>query len=178
MPLRIALCGLAGSGKSTAADYLVSRHKFKRLSYAAPIKKMLRVLLIESGATLVESIEMTEGRLKELPSPYLCGNSARYAMQSLGTEWGRELIGSEIWRRILINKVRTYGSTPVVVDDLRFPNEAEALKAEGFVIVRIKRSENAISAPHSSEGQEFEVDLTIQNDGSLQELESALDSLQ
>ncbi|WP_346927659.1 hypothetical protein, partial [uncultured Arthrobacter sp.] len=40
----IGLSGFAGSGKSTVANYLVEEHGFTRLSFAAPLKKMLRTL--------------------------------------------------------------------------------------------------------------------------------------
>jgi hypothetical protein len=176
MLTRIALCGLAGSGKSTAADYFVLRHQFKRLSYAAPIKRMLRSLLIEGGAGFMEAAEMTDGRLKEFPTPFLCGHSPRYALQTLGTEWGRDIISSDIWRRILLNKVRKH-SGPVVVDDLRFPCEAEALREEGFLIVRIIRADSGTDSGHSSEMQEFPVDLTIQNDGLVCDLHAKLEAL-
>jgi len=175
MPSRIALCGLAGSGKSTAADYFVSRHKYQRLSYAAPIKRMMRALLIEAGAGLLETIEMTDGKLKELPTPYLCGHSTRYAMQTLGTEFGRDIIGQDIWRRILLKKVAEFPR--VVVDDLRFPNEAESLKENGFLIVRIIRAEAGTDFGHSSEWQEFDVDLTITNDGFVSDLHAKLEGL-
>jgi hypothetical protein len=175
MPSRIALCGLAGSGKSTAADYFVSRHGYKRLSYAAPIKRMMRALLIEAGASLVETIEMTDGKLKELPTSYLCGHSTRYAMQTLGTEFGRNIIGQDIWRRILLNKVSEFPR--VVVDDLRFPNEAESLKAEGFIIVRIIRADSGTNSAHSSEQQQFDVDLTITNDGLVADFHAQLEGL-
>ena len=34
----IGICGLIGSGKDTAADYLVNFHEFRRLSFAASLK--------------------------------------------------------------------------------------------------------------------------------------------
>jgi hypothetical protein len=179
MPSRIALCGLAGSGKSTAADYFVSLHGFKRLSYAAPIKRMLRSLLIEAGAGFMEAVEMTDGKLKELPSPFLCGHSPRYALQTLGTEFGREIIGPDIWRRILLNKVRKH-SCPLVVDDARFGDEIVDLRQAGFLIVRIDRGNCESDSParsHSSEKQELPVDLTIQNDSSVEDLHIKLQKL-
>ena len=177
MPSRIALCGLAGSGKSTAADYFVTRHGFRRLSYAAPIKRMIRSLLIEGGAGFIETTEKVDGFHKEDPTQFLCGKSARYAMQTLGTEWGRDLIGKDIWRRILLNKVHKLHDTPVVVDDLRFPCEAESLKAEGFLIVRIIRAASGTFSGHSSEAQGFPVDLTLTNDGLVSDLHRSLEDL-
>jgi hypothetical protein len=172
---RIALCGLAGSGKSTAADHLVRTHRFVRLSYASPIKRMVRSLLVEAGAGFIEAVEMVDGKLKELPTPFLCGHSPRYALQSLGTEWGRDIIAPDLWRRILLNKVRKFGTHPVVVDDLRFPNEAQALRAEGFLIIRIIRTNSWTESAHSSEQQEFPVDITLTNDGLVSDLYAKID---
>jgi hypothetical protein len=176
MPYRIALCGLAGSGKSTAAEYLVSRHRFKRLSYAAPIKRMLRSLLIEAGAGFIEAAEMTDGKLKELPTPFLCGHSPRYAMQNLGTEYGRDIIGPDIWRRILLNKVRK-NSGPVVVDDARFGDEIADLREEGFLIVGMDRPGAGTNSFHSSEQQDLPVDLFLNNSRDVSHLHALIEEL-
>jgi hypothetical protein len=175
-PHLIGLCGLAGSGKSTAAQYLVSRHHFRRLSYAAPIKRMLRVFLDEAGVGLFTSKEMTDGNLKETPCEALAGHSPRWAMQTLGTEWGRDLIAQDIWRKILLGKVRKCleAGISVVVDDVRFENEVQGLKAEGFTIVGVKRPGTAIG-DHSSESQLLSFDRILLNDGSMEKLHADLD---
>lgn len=173
----IAFTGFAGAGKSTAADYLVGHHQFHRLSYASPIKRMMRCLLIEAGAGLMEAVEMVDGKQKETPTSYLCGKSPRYALQTLGTEWARDLIAPDIWRRILLHKVELQGGHPVVVDDLRFPDEAAALKAEGFTLIRITRAGSGTKSGHSSEGQDFPVDITLENNGPTDDLCKKLSSL-
>ena len=172
---RIALTGLARSGKSTAAEYLVKRYHFQRLSYAAPIKRMIRCLLIESGAGFVEAHEMVDGIHKEQETPLLQGRSPRYALQQLGTEFGRNIIAQDIWRAILLRKVR-HSLRPVVVDDLRFADEASDLKAEGFTLIRIVRSGAGTSSLHVSEAQEFDVDHVVENTGDLSALFAQIDS--
>jgi hypothetical protein len=173
---RIALTGLARSGKSTAADYLVKRYHFQRLSYAAPMKRMIRCLLIESGAGFVEAHEMVDGIHKEEGTHLLQGRSPRYALQNLGTEFGRHLIAPDIWRAILLRKVR-HSQHPVVVDDLRFADEAADLKAEGFTLIRIVRPGSGTTLSHVSEGQEFDVDHVIENTGDLSTLFAQIDTL-
>jgi len=177
MPSRIALCGLAGSGKSTAAKFFVDQHGFKRLSYASPIKRMMRGLLIEAGAGFYEAVQMVDGDLKETPTHFLANHSVRYGLQTLGTEWGRQLICPDIWRKILLNKVQKFSSVSICVDDLRFANEAEALMEQGFKIVRIIRANSGINSVHSSESQQFPVDMTIQNDGLVSDLHAQLEGL-
>ena len=51
----IGLTGFAEVGKSTVAGYLVKEHGFTRLSFAAPLKKMLRQLNPIMGASLVSA---------------------------------------------------------------------------------------------------------------------------
>lgn len=174
---RIAFTGLAGSGKSTAADYLVSKHRFHRLSYASPMKRMMRCMLIEAGAGLMEAVEMVDGKLKEVPTEFLAGKSPRYALQTLGTEWARDLIAQDIWRRILLHKVEMQAGHPVVVDDLRFADEAVGLKKAGFTIIRMCRNGSGTGSSHRSEGQEFDVDLTLDNDEEISSLHAQLDVL-
>ena len=52
-------------------------------------------------------------------------------MQTLGTEWGRECIGPEVWVDVWKSNVQKWldGGLNVVVDDMRFPNEWDAVKA-------------------------------------------------
>ncbi len=135
----IAFIGPAGCGKSTAAAALVSggyiRHRF-----AGPLKAMLRAL----GLTREE----VDGNLKETPSALL-GCTPREAMQSLGTQWGREMIHGDLWMRAWINGLPTEGL--IVVDDCRFPNEAEAVRRLDGTIVRVIRPGWKYESEHESE---------------------------
>lgn len=78
-----------------------------------------------------------EGDLKEVPCDHLCGKTPRYAMQTLGTEWGRVLIGDDLWTDAWHSKVAKVDGA-VVTDDCRFPNEAHALKFKGGELVKLK----------------------------------------
>jgi hypothetical protein len=64
--------------------------------------------------------------------------AVRKLLQLVGTELGRELIGYEnVWVDKLIQ--RALHIENAVVDDCRFPNEAEALRRHGFTIIRVER---------------------------------------
>lgn len=157
----IAFTGLAGSGKSTAAQHLVKNNGFQRLRFAGPLKDMMRAL----GLTEAE----IEGDRKETPCELLGGKTPRYAMQTIGTEWGRDLIASDLWIRAFNAALaKVPEGVPVVVDDCRFPNEADAIVAAGGVLVRVVRpGAGAGAAGHSSEGQQLPAVGEIQNDVSL-----------
>jgi hypothetical protein len=153
----IAFTGLAGAGKSTAAAHLVKCHGFERVRFAGPLKAMLGAL----GCTL----EQIDGSEKETPCDLLCGKTPRQAMQWLGTEFGRNMIGDDLWIRAWKAAVdRLPAGVPVVVDDLRFPNEAEAVRAVGGFIVRIDRPGAGTTSTHVSEQHRIEAAATLRND--------------
>lgn len=161
----IGLTGLMNSGKTTIADYLIVQHGFTRLKFAAGLKDMMRALgLLESEI---------EGALKEVPSAQLNGRTPRYAMQTLGTEWGRVHMGQDFWVNLLVQKVHSfYGGKDVVIDDCRFPNEAAAIQRDLMGEVwRVVRGNGAVGT-HASEAEQraINADLTVMNNGTLDEL--------
>lgn len=165
----IALTGLAGSGKSTAAAILAERHGLARVRFAGPLKAMLRAYLAEVGVAPVVIESMIEGQLKELPNAYLCGRSPRYAMQQLGTAWGRDLMASdfwiEAWQHAVVDALER-GAPGIVVEDCRFGNEVAAVRALNGLVLRIDRPGlTAIAGGHVSEGQDLKPDHVVLNDG-------------
>lgn len=171
-PLVISLYGYKGSGKSIAADYLTDHFGFVRIKFAGSLKGMLRTLGLTD-----DEIEGTE---KEMPCELLGGKTPRCAMQTLGTEWGRQLISKDLWVNAWKRNVQDWQETEldVVVDDMRFPNEVEAVKALGGVLVKLVRKESTDDA-HVSEASidSFVSDYTIVNKGSLEDLYDALNDL-
>ena len=123
----IGLIGGPGSGKSYVADLLGQRWGYSLVKMSAPLKDMLR------GLGLTE--DEIEGDLKEEPCALLSGRTPRYAMQTLGTEWGRELISPTLWADLWRHRLGPLSR--IVVDDVRFPNEVELIREEGGLILRV-----------------------------------------
>jgi energy-coupling factor transporter ATP-binding protein EcfA2 len=166
MPL-IAICGLKGSGKSTLAKEIAKLNPdIQRTSFAKPIYLMIEILLIYQGAS-PEEIEylFTDG--KEEPTEYLGGKSVRYALQTLGTEWGRNLIDEDLWVDAWDRYYLHGGFPSTAIDDMRFPNESKRVNLRGGTRVRVERPGVELDSQHVSEsGQsKVEVDYTIVNDG-------------
>ncbi len=123
----IGLIGRKGSGKDTAAATLL-QSGYANVKFAGPLKAMLRALLAYQGVDEATIERMIEGDLKERGTPYLAGHSPRYAMQTLGTEWGRNIIADDYWVSIAIQLA---SERPSVITDTRFPNEKDAIEAAG-----------------------------------------------
>lgn len=164
LPRVVALTGAAGSGKSTAADYLIRQHGYERVKFAGPLKDMCRAI----GLTE----DHIEGRLKEVPSDMLCGKTPRHLMQALGTELGRNMIGEDFWIRLWLHRVA--GAGRVVVDDLRFPNEAAAVRSLGGVIIKLE-GRGGIAGTHASEAGCGTHDAVVVNDGGMVDLYAGVD---
>lgn len=179
----VALTGLKGSGKSEVAKHLVDNCGFVRGKFAGPLKEMLRALLRWQGADADEIEEMVEGSLKEEPSFYLNDATPRHAMQTLGTEWGRELIHPDLWVDIEEDRLeRMHGrDVKVVLDDLRFPNEVKFVERHKGVIWRVERpveiSSDDVAAQHISENYHIIPHARLLNDRDLQSLYAMTDAV-
>lgn len=127
----IGIIGVAGSGKTLVAKHLIDRYGFARRRFAEPIKRMLRSGLGLSDAQL-------DGADKLQTLPEFGGATPRLLMQTLGTDWGRRHVHPDIWVECWRRDVLAAGSL-VVCDDVRFPNEAAAVKALGGTLWRVYR---------------------------------------
>lgn len=166
----IAFTGLAGAGKTTAAMHLVKHRGFHRVRFAGPLKAMMAAL----------GLDQTEidGDRKELPCDLLCGKTPRQAMQWLGTEFGRNLIGPDLWIRAWQAAVAAQpAGVPVVVDDCRFPNEADAIRVLGGTLVRIERPGAGTASVHESEQHVLPYDRILQNTTTEWNLRASVDVL-
>jgi hypothetical protein len=96
-------------------------------------------------------------------------------MQTLGTEWGRQLISPTLWVDAWMAAALTARGA-VIADDVRFADEADAVRALGGIVVLIRRTdgEPTIHNQHASEQLDLVADVTIDNAGSKVALGRAL----
>lgn len=166
----IGIVGVAGSGKTLVARHLVERYGFVRRRFAEPLKRMLRVGLGLTDAQL-------DGDQKTVPLPEFGGATPRTLMQTLGTEWGRRLIDPNLWVACWTRDVLTTGGL-VVCDDVRFGNEAAAVKALGGLLWRVYRP-GLVTMDHASERSQRDIveDALLNNATTIADLLRSVDLL-
>jgi energy-coupling factor transporter ATP-binding protein EcfA2 len=138
----IALTGPKGSGKSTFAKLANKYANGEIYSFASPLKEMLRLILPPEAFT-------PDG--KEEPTLGLCGKSPRYLMQTHGTEWGRKTIGEDIWVEAMRRRIASSSAKTIIIDDLRFENEANLVIDLNGKILMMARPDFVWSNEHPSE---------------------------
>lgn len=187
----IGLAGLARSGKDTAASVLARELGLYRYAFADPIKRMLEQVF---GNNFVDGD-------RERIEP-ISGVSYRKLMQTLGTEWGRN-IQPDLWTRVAKAKWEwVKEGCPVdhsqsilqnvvmgaldqhsgmVISDVRFDNEAEWIRSEGGIIVHVDRpsAQKVGLEGHASEQGLTMIhgDMVVENLSTLEAYRSALDYL-
>lgn len=168
-PPLIAFAGAAGSGKTTCSEYLVQHHGFERVKFAGPLKAMIRSYLDFVGTDPATIERMVEGDLKETDMGVLSGRSSRFAQQTLGTEWGRDIMDTNFWVNAWAERVEMLrgSGVAVVTDDCRFDNEAEMIRQMGGTIIGLEGRGIQVG-DHPSE-RPITPDFTLQNTGTPQD---------
>lgn len=174
----IGLTGEAGSGKDTIADYLVSHHDFRKISFAEPLRRGLQAMF---G---IPMYMLQDRAIKHIPLEILGGKSIREAMNTLGTEWGRLSVADDIWLTTVgmkLNQLRAQSSLGhvavkgIVISDVRFANERFWLHHENGDLWHVKRPGNPYALPPDSHASQqglpvWNGDLVITNDGDIETL--------
>ena len=169
--VKIAIIGKMCSGKTTVANYLMKiNNDFVKLSFADKVKEIAKDLF---------GMEKKDRKL----------------LQMIGTKM-RE-IDKDIWAKYTAKKANI--SEFVVIDDLRYKNEFDIVKKNGFKIIKLKISnelqlsrlkkeypdtwQNHISnCNHQSEIEidlidENEIDLVIDVDKNINQIFEIIDTL-
>ena len=164
----IGICGFIGSGKDTAANYLVGWHGFRRDSFAGALKDAV-AHVFGWDRELLEGLT-TEARVwreqvdpwwaERLGMPHL---TPRWVLQYWGTEVCRTGFHDDIWIAALENRLRQRtGHT--VISDVRFPNEVHAIRNAGGRIIWIKRGADPDWCSTLVQMREHDIALGIRTD--------------
>lgn len=140
-PLVLGLSGPGGCGKSTVARALVAAlgDRATVLPVNAPLKAAMRAILEAGGLTPVQINRRLDGDLKRVPCAILGGRTPTDAMQTMGTEWGRQMVHPDLWVDLWRRRAEVLlaAGGAVLNDSVRFENEVAAIHALGGVVVRL-----------------------------------------
>jgi len=115
--------------------------------FAAPLKRMIEALGVDRKHLYGTPAEKAE------PLPLFGGLTARHAMQTLGTEWGRQCIGNNFW---VTAWFATMPTSPVVIaDDVRFENEARAIINGGGLVIQVVRDLDDLNRTPKHASEDF-----------------------
>lgn len=175
----IGLSGYARTGKDTVANYLVDNYGFTKVSFAQPMRDALYAL--NPRVNFSEYDEMQ--RLRDVIDAHgwdnyketEYGTEIRELMQRLGTEVGREQFGQNFWVDQAMKLVAQHDK--VVLSDVRFPNEQEAIRNAGGLVWRIHREGVQAANGHASETALDNVhpDLNLMNNEDVESLHRTID---
>jgi deoxynucleotide monophosphate kinase-like protein len=177
MTANIGIIGRARVGKDTAGAWLCEHRGYVRVAFADAVRDVaLRTDPIVSiwpepdgepaSARLSQVIEWESWDAAKDQHP-----EVRRILQETGMAIRAH--DPDFWLRIALDKTKVANDAghPVVITDVRFPNEAESLKRAGFALVYIDRP-GVEHLDHASEGALTSEDAhyTIHNVGTVDDL--------
>jgi hypothetical protein len=180
----IGINGYAGSGKDTVGTILQQIDKDSHWEIKKWAGKLKQVAELLTGIP-VEKFEDQEFKKTNLGKQWndRINNpmSVRDFLQKLGTEGLRDGLHTNTWVNALMADYKCVPADRApngwdcnnwIITDTRFPNEAQAIKDAGGIIIRVTRPGIGPVNDHPSETglNQWNFDYEIQNDSSLNEL--------
>lgn len=192
---KIAICGKANAGKNTLANILyqecyekdnatfltngglgLQAYSGKFMAFADPIKEIVMVMFPRANKECLYG--PSQLRAEAIPGAFKDGKPLTYrqALIDIGTEVGRKY-SDRIWLENFDHRFEKLKSNLdiVVVTDVRFRNEFDHLKENGFFQIRLYRDTGVPEIQHISETdqnliKDEEFDFILFNNKSLENL--------
>ena len=178
----VGITGHKQAGKSTIGNFLAEHYGFRTIGFANPVKEM---------ALAIDPLIPTDGecilgyypRLRDVVELY--GEDAakglfpevRRLYQRIGTEAGREVLGENVCVDALFHRIRESEQHNWAITDVRFVNEAKAIRSRGGRVFKVTRP-GYDGDNHASEREVDAIvaDVFAPNDGTLADLEKRITS--
>jgi hypothetical protein len=171
----IGITGKANSGKNTVAEMIEQASGRSCLdSFAMPIYRAV------SGIFGIPIAQLARRDTKEELIPGF-NFTYRRAMQTLGTEWGRDMLDNTLWLKLMHQRYESWALANAeeevpdrffIITDVRFQNEAKWVKAakdgSGLLLEVVRPGVAAIQSHSSESGCGLEPDVVINNNGDLE----------
>ena len=181
----IGIIGPKGSGKSTLANIIQQKYNFELMSFASVVKDISSIIF-GYDRELLEG-ETKESRIwretidKDWSKLLNKDITPRITLQIIGTEFGRKILGQNIWIEVLKNKISKNKNKNIIISDIRYENEAQFIRDNKGILIRVSKSnlEFNLSETHSSEMELYNIkeDHSIENNGTIEQLEQQIINL-
>lgn len=177
LPPLIGLIGKKRVGKDTFAAVLVEEFGFARVAFADPLKEMALTIdpfLVGGWDSSLDdeflATAVANFGWEEVKDTY---PEARRFLQRLGD--GVRQFEPEFWLNAGMDTVRgkRAEAKPVVITDVRYPNEADAIRDAGGTLIRVVRPGADDGDTHASETalDDYPVGFLVENVGGRNDLE-------
>lgn len=182
----VGLAGWAQSGKNEVGVVLEG-HDYKQVAFADKLREAIEILNpivgfdvpVRGMDVAIHPYENVRA-IRYLDAKKTWGYEAmktmfdaepRRLLQVMGTEVGREFIGPDTWLRPLMAQIDA-APGKYSITDVRFPNEADAIKERGGRVYWISRPGIGPANDHPSEHalDDYDFDAVIDNSGTLDDL--------
>ena len=144
----IGLTGPAGSGKSTVARLLVEQYHCVPVAFADGFK--------------VPAVALDGLAREQVFGPLPKNPVTRNLLQVRGTEQGRDVFGPDVWVRHVdayLYRLAQMGVARVVIDDVRFPNEADFVHHQAGVVWQLRGRGDPLTPENAAHRSEIPLDL-------------------
>ena len=142
--ITIGLVGTERSGKDTIADYLITNHNFKKHNMADPIRAIAKQLFNWTEAQLT-------GAQKDMPDPdtgikprdfftWFGTDICQFSIYTRFPQLAKNMKPRTIWTRAMRAFIsQNIGTHNIIIPDIRFKHEADALLDAGGILVHISK---------------------------------------
>lgn len=166
----VGLSGYAGAGKDTAAAGLLA-DGWRRDAFADDMRSLTYQMnpTVDAAGTPVPLADLVDAYGWEIAKRSYPG--VRVALQQFG-QAVKDAAGETVWTDRVLGRVA--GDT--VITDVRFPFEADAIRAAGGVVIRVERPGYGPVNEHTSETalRDYTFDHVVVNDGTATDLADAV----
>jgi len=161
--VKIAISGKAGSGKDTAASFILNHEMMKdfnltKKAFADPLKEIAGIMYPDIPKEWIYGPSQLRASVIDDSFKENEKLTVRQLLIDIGTN-GRNY-NENIWIESALADVRKSKEKSFIFSDVRFRNEFDSLKKNGFFMIRVKRKKiSKIDSP-----SEKEMDLILDNE--------------
>jgi hypothetical protein len=182
--LLLGITGFKRNGKDSLADCIIRQYGYTKRSLAGKMKDCLYTIFGWDE----EFVEQNKEKI--IPE---WGISPRQFLQTMGTEFAQyqlcekypefyKVTGRKLWVRSLLNELSEVSKKYTVISDVRFPHEADEIRAHGGKIIRVVGGYVGCPPPDLSHESERAVDsvyadVVVLNGGTLEDLDNTAKEL-